>query len=118
MSLVQDQQVKGALVAVGLGHLVQEPFGLGAAQPAQADDRQRVDPERVRGAAVTAPELVELGGVDDGEGQAELLGHLVLPLQHQARRADDHDPLGAVAEQEFQRDQAGLDRLAEAHVVG
>jgi hypothetical protein len=67
---------------------------------------------------VAAPELVELGGVDDREMQAELLRHLVLPLQHQARRADYHDPLGPVPEQEFQRDQARLDRLAQAHVVG
>ena len=122
--LVEDQQVERALIVgsvvalLALDHLVQQPLGLGAAQPGQRDDRQRVHPERVRRAAVTTPQLVQLRGVDDREVQAELLGHLVLPLHHQPRRADDHDPLRAVPQQQFQRDQASLDRLAQAHVVG
>jgi hypothetical protein len=89
-----------ALIAalVALDDLVQQSLGLGAAQPGEADDRQRIDPEWIRSAAVTAPQLVQLGGIHDREGQAELLSHLVPPLHHQPRRADDHDAPGAVAQ--------------------
>ena len=54
--LVEDEQVEGARVgrAVGGQHLVEQPLGLRPAQPGQADDAQRVDPERVGGGAVGA----------------------------------------------------------------
>ena len=67
---------------------------------------------------VAAPYLRHQFAVDDHEVEAELLPHLVLPLQRQARRAhDDHGP-GAVPQQQLLDDQAGLDGLAQADVVG
>ena len=56
--------------------------------------------------------------VDDHEVEAELLAHLVLPLQRQARRADDDHRAGPVPQQQLLDDQPGLDGLAEADVVG
>ncbi|MDH6438194.1 hypothetical protein M2158_006735 [Streptomyces sp. SAI-144] len=57
-------------------------------------------------------------GVDDGELQAELLGHLVAPLEGEAGRTDDHGAAGPAAQHELLHDEAGLDGLAEADVVG
>ena len=57
-------------------------------------------------------------GVDDDELAAELLGHFLPPLHRQTRRADHHDPACPLPQQQFQSDQTGLDRLAQAHVVG
>ncbi len=68
--------------------------------------------------AVGAADLSHQFGVDDGELQTELLAHLVLPLQRQARRADDDDCSGAVAQEQLLNDQASLDGLAEADIVG
>ena len=85
---------------------------------AMLTDHPREQPERVGVQPVAAPHLGHQLAVDDLEFQAELLPHLVLPLQRQARRAhDDHRP-GAVPQQQLLDDQAGLDRLAQAHVVG
>jgi len=92
-------------------------LGLLAAQPREADDRQGVDGERVGGGAEVAADVGAAFGVDDGEVEAELVGHLVAPLHGEAGGADDKDPLGAVAQQEFLRDQAGFDGLAQADVV-
>ena len=57
-------------------------------------------------------------GVDDPEVEPELVAHLLAPLDLQAGRADDEDPAGSVAEDQFLGDQAGLDGLAETDVVG
>ena len=120
VGLVQDEQVERARIAgtVGRQDLVQQALGLGAAQPRQADDGVPVGVEGVGGAAVLAAHGGGAFGVDDGEVQAELLGHLLLPLQGQARRAHDHDALGAVTQQEFLGDQPGLDGLTQADIVG
>ena len=69
------------------------------------------------GAAVTAEATQELG-VGDLELEAELLAHLVPPLDLQCGRADDQDLLDAVAREQLLGHEAGLDGLAEAHVVG
>ena len=57
-------------------------------------------------------------GVDDREVEAELLLHLVLPLEDQAGGADHDHRARPVAQQELLDHQARLDRLAEADVVG
>jgi hypothetical protein len=67
---------------------------------------------------VGPPEFPELGGVHDREAEAELGLHLLMPLERQRRRADDDDAPCPVPEQHLLHDEAGLDRLAEAHVVG
>ena len=50
--------------------------------------------------------------------QAELVPHLVAPLQRQAGRADDQHRPGPVPQHQLLHDQAGLDRLAQPDVVG
>jgi hypothetical protein len=52
------------------------------------------------------------------EAQAEAAHHLVAPLQADRGRADDQDEAGLLAQDQLLQDQAGLDRLAEADVVG
>jgi hypothetical protein len=68
--------------------------------------------------AAPPPQLAHQVAVDDAELEAELVAHLVAPLDLQARGADDQHGPGAVAQQELLDDQAGLDGLAEADVVG
>ena len=65
-----------------------------------------------------SPEFPELGGVHDREAEAELGLHLLTPLERERRRADDDDAPCPVPEKHLLHDQASLDRLAEAHVVG
>ena len=48
----------------------------------------------------------------------ELLAQLLLPLLGQVRRAEDHEPVGLAAVQQLAGDEAGLDGLADADVVG
>ncbi len=100
VGLVEDEQVEDASVGhrARRQHLVEQPLGLRAAQPRQADDRQREDVERVCRAAEVTAYLGAPRGVDHGEVQAELLGHLVAPLRGEPGRTDDHDPAGAVAQ--------------------
>jgi hypothetical protein len=56
--------------------------------------------------------------VDDAELQAELLAHLVAPLDLQRSRAHDHHGPDAMAEDQLLEHQARLDRLAEPDIVG
>ncbi len=71
---------------------------------------------------VVRPEEVEPGGVQFGRvrGQADVEHgpHPVLPLLDQRRRAEDEQPADLPPRQERPEDQAGLDRLAQPHVVG
>lgn len=122
VGLVHDEDVEGVAARrprpPGVGqHLAQQPLGAHARQPGHGDDDARVEAQRVGGQAVGAPVGGDPGRVDDDELQAELLAHLVTPLLGEARRADDDDRAGPVAQQELLDDQAGLDRLAEPDVV-
>jgi hypothetical protein len=56
--------------------------------------------------------------VHDLEFQAELVAHLGLPLNLNGGRANDEDGPHAVAQHKLLRDEAGLNGLTEAHVVG
>src|SRR5262245_54861993 len=56
--------------------------------------------------------------IDDPELESELLAHLLTPLDLQGCRADDQDRTRAIAEYELLCDQPGLDRFAEADIVG
>ena len=56
--------------------------------------------------------------IDDAEVEAELVPHLVPPLDLQSGRADDQDLPGPMTDHQLQGHHPGLDRLAEAHVVG
>ena len=68
--------------------------------------------------APAAPQFLHQRAVHDAEVEAELVPHLLLPLDLQRRGADDQDAPGTVADDEFQGRHAGLDGLAQAHVVG
>jgi hypothetical protein len=80
------------------------------------DEAREVSPGVGVEAALAAQSLDERA-VDDGEIEPELLQHFVAPLDLQGRRANHQDAVGAVAEHQLQEDHAGLDRLAETHVV-
>src|SRR5262245_11284725 len=56
-------------------------------------------------------------GIDDAEFQAELVPHLVPPLDLQRGGADDEDLPGPVPQDQLERHQPGLDGLAEADRV-
>ena len=63
------------------------------------------------------PQVPHQFAIHDAEVEAELVPHLVPPLDLQRRRADDQDSAGPVADDEFQIDHPGFDGLAQAHVV-
>ncbi len=63
-------------------------------------------------------EFLHQVAIDDAEVEPELVPHLVPPLDLERGRADDQDPPSPVPDDQFEGDEARLDRLAEAHVVG
>ena len=60
----------------------------------------------------------EVRTVQDHDDEAEPLLHLGLPLLQDGRGCSDHDRLRLLAQQQLARDEAGLDGLAQAGVVG
>ena len=80
-------------------------------QPGEVGPRVDVD-------APLAPQVPHQLAVDDAEVEPELVPHLVPPLDLERGRADDQDAPSPVADDQFEGDQARLDGLAEAHVVG
>ena len=119
VNLVDDEQVeKAGELRVARQNLVEHPLHPRRPQPLEADDRPRVNGERVGFEAVASSEFTELGSVDDLEAEPELRVHLLLPLDREGRGADDDNAPRAVAEQHLLDHEAGLDRLAEAHVIG
>jgi hypothetical protein len=56
--------------------------------------------------------------VDDAQLEAELVAHLIAPLDLQAGRADHEHSARAMAQEQLLHRQAGLDGLAQADVVG
>ena len=75
--------------------------------------RPRVDP-----VASLLPDPGDVFLVEDLEDHAEPVLQLFLPLQQHRGRTGHDDVLDFLAEQEFSGDQPGLDRLAEAHIIG
>ena len=66
----------------------------------------------------SAPQFPHQLAVHDAEVQAELVPHLIPPLDLERGRADDQDAADPVPDDQFQSDHPGLDGLAQAHVVG
>ena len=64
------------------------------------------------------PQVPHQFAVHDAEVEAELVPHLVPPLDLERGRADDQDPPGPVADDQFEGDHPRFDGLAQAHVVG
>ncbi len=73
---------------------------------------------RVHAEAALAAHPRQVGAVEDLEHEAEALLELVLPLLEDRRRRGDDDGLRLLAQQQLAGDEARLDRLAEAGVVG
>ena len=67
---------------------------------------------------VAGDRVLDLVAGHEVEGQAELLGHLLLPLLDQAARGDDEAALEVAPDQQLLDKQPGHDRLAGAGVVG
>ena len=118
VSLVDDEDVeREALAGAGEG-VAQLALGALAGQPCHRDDDPREQRERVGVDAVGSAYVFHGLGVDDREVEAELLLHLVLPLEGQTGGADHDHRARPVAQQELLDHQARLDRLAEADVIG
>ena len=102
-------------VPTGGQRLLQAPLVLG--EETEFADEQLIVEERVRARLVLldgdAPALVE-----DVEPEVEAPQQLEEPLVDQRFRHDDQDPLRAAGQQQPVQDEAGLDRLAEANLVG
>jgi hypothetical protein len=112
---VEDQQRTGAQLAevvakVGGVRLVD--------QQALGDEEPAVRGPGVGAVAAFASDARDVVAVEDHGGQAETAVEFVAPLQQHRRRADDDEVVDAAAQQQLARDEAGFDRLAEAHVVG
>ena len=112
---VQNQEAARRQVAEPLPHRVR--IGRVNEQIVRYDEAAvrapRVDPE-----ATLAAHLGQVGAVKNHEQKAEALLHLRLPLLHDGSGSRDDHGAGALAQQQFASDQAGLDGLAEARVVG
>ena len=121
VGLVHDQQV----VLAGIDRLAGGGQGL-PEEPQRALPLEEVDggdePGEVRPRVdVDAPPPAKVTHqlrVHDAEVEAELVPHLVPPLDLQGGRADHEDLPGPVADDEFEGHHARLDGLAQAHVVG
>lgn len=72
-----------------------------------------IDPE-----AAQAAHFGEPVAVDDRERKAEFGFQFVLPLHRHGRWGGDHREVNPPTQQQLAQDQPGLDRLAEAHIVG
>ena len=70
------------------------------------------------GERVAAERGLDLVARQDVEGEAEFLGHFVLPLLDQRARRDDEASLQVAPDQQLLDEQARHDRLAGARIVG
>ena len=117
--LVHDQDIK----APGIGRLVGHHLPETAHRSFALEEIHRGDqPGEVRPGvgvdAAAAPELAHQLAVHDAELQPELVAHLVAPVRLQAGRADHQHGARPVAHDQLLNHQPGLNRLAQAHVVG
>lgn len=81
------------------------------------DEVGKVGP-RVRVQASLPAQALDAGAVHDHKRKAELVKHLVAPLDLQGNRANNQHAVSAMSKQQFRDGHAGLDRLAKAHTVG
>ena len=117
--LVHDQHVEGPRVLRSYRqHLTQEAHRALALEPVDADDQPGVVGPRVRVQAAGPPQVPQHLSVDDAEVQAELVAHLVMPLQREPGRADDQHRPGPVTQHQLLHDQPGFDGLTEPNIVG
>src|SRR5262249_26799404 len=82
-----------------------------------AGDEPGVVRPRVDIDAPAAAQFLHQAAVHEAEVEAELVPHLLLPLDLQGRGADDEDAPGPMPDDEFQRRHAGLNALAQEVIV-
>jgi hypothetical protein len=107
--LVHDHQL-----GAGAEELLPPPIGLDVIH---RDDDEGVD---LKEGLVQGADLLQAAGragKDELTFQVELQSKLALPLLCQVRRAQDGKALDLAPVEEFPGHQAGLDRLADAHVI-
>ena len=115
MRLVEDQEAAFEPRAEPLAHRI----GVGRVdQQVVRDEETAVRAPGVDAEAPLAAHSRDVGAVEDLEDQAEALLELALPLFEHRRRGGDDDGLRLAPQEQFAGDQAGLDGLAEAGVVG
>ena len=115
VGLVQDQQAARRQVSEPFAHGI----GIGRVdEEVVRDQKPAVRAPRVDAEAPVPAHLRQVGTVQDHEQETETLLHLPLPLlQHGGGGGDDHGAY-LLAQQQLAGDEAGLDGLAEAGVVG
>ena len=115
VGLVQDQQRAAAEVAQPIAQ--RAGIRLVDQQPVR-DQESRVRAPRIHAVAPLAPRPRHVVLVENLEGQTEAGLQFVLPLREHRGRAADDDLSDLLAQEQLAGDQPGLDRLAEANVVG
>ena len=105
MRMSKSRRPGRAVVGHGLAEHAQRVLAL---QVVHGGDEAREVGPGVGVEAALAAQALDEGAVDDAEVEAELVPHLVAPLDLQGGRADHQDAVGAVAEHQFQDDHAGL----------
>ena len=115
VGLVEDEQRSGPEVS----EPVTKCGGVGLVdQQSVRHQEPRVCRPRVDPVSPLLPDPGDVLLVEDLEDHAEAVLELFMPLQEHRWRTGHHDILNLLAEQEFSGDQPGLDRLAEAHIIG
>ena len=115
VGLVEDEQ---ALLGARAEVLAQGLAVLGAAQERVRDDEAVMGGPRVHAEAALLAALRDELSRHHLEVETEAAAHLALPLKADGRGAGDEDEVGLLAEDQLLEDEAGLDRLSEAHVIG
>ena len=115
VGLVEDQQ----RAAAELTQPCAKRPGVGLVdQQAVRDEEPGVRAPGIHAVTALAPHPGDIFFVEDLEGQPETALRFLLPLvQHRGRTAND-DLANLLADEQFAVDEQGLDRLAQAHVVG
>ena len=115
VGLIKDQQRLLALIA----EPVAQGPGVGLiAHKRLANDEAGVGRPRVDAPAPLPTHLGDVLPVQHGKTQPKAALHLPLPLQHHRRRRYHHHAVHLLTQQQLAHNQAGLNRLAQAHVVG
>lgn len=121
MGFVHDQEVVFPRIdrlARSGQRFAEKPRGPFSFQEVDAGDEAWIVGPGVDVDAPATAQVAHQARIDDAEVEAELVAHLVAPLDLQGGRADNEDLPGSVADNEFQRHQARFDGFSEAHIVG
>ena len=119
--LIDHEHVEAARecrFARGRKNLLKQAKGPLALEKVDAGDQPRKMGPRVHMQATRAAQALHELGIDNAELQAELIAHLVAPLNLDRRWADHQGAADTMTQHQFLDDQARFDGLAQAHVVG